>query len=533
MMNSIPTPSLSCLPLLLLLAACTEQVDVANDTSRSPEAAVQAISEAPAAASAQDPIIALRSTLMAAPLSVPRLYLAQDTAPPESPPGDILRLRARVRSEPDSHDARFALAEALRLDRDYAAAEQEYREAIRLTRDHPASHSGLARLLIVLDRSEEAAETLETALAATSPTSELYALRGAVAASRQKYDLAARSFRRAVDMDPASERGHFDLAFVLERQDSTAAAISALRRGLDHIPSSVSLRLEFAELLSATAAYEEAGEQLRLLLEADPALIPAYVALARIQRQRQNLASARKFVDAGLAIDASSVDLFAELGILLLEEGEEMEAISYLERAIYRDPDLLEACSALGRAYEQTGDRERAQIVREYAEHARDHEGEMRLFKTAIALDKSDAVAFFAAGKMYAHLVRPLAASQALEVGLQIIPDDIEALSNLGIVLLSLHQLPRAIETYERILALDSTMLSAYANLGGALLVSGELERAVATFERALEIKPDFAPIHMGLARAYEQLGRGEAAEASLAEFNRLRDAAAPETATD
>ena len=215
-----------------------------------------------------------------------------------------------------------------------------------------------------------------------------------------------------------------------------------------------------------------------------------------------------------------------EEGDQAVEEGKDLEAIPHLERAIYHDPDLLDACEALGRAYEHIGDTARAQIVLEYATHVRDHADEMLLFKTAIALDKTDAHAFFDAGRTYSHLARPLAASQALEVGLQIIPDNIEALSNLGLVLLSLQQLPRAIETYERILALDATALSAYANLGSALIVSGEPERALATYEEALEVDAEFAPFYMGLARAYEQLGRQEDARGALAEFKRLGAAA-------
>ena len=254
--------------------------------------------------------------------------------------------------------------------------------------------------------------------------------------------------------------------------------------------------------------------------------MPAILTLARLERQRGDSASARKIIDTGLSMDASNVDLIGELGILLLEAGQEQEAIPHLERAIYRDPDLIEVCSALARAYEMVGDSQRAGIVRQYADHVRDHEEEMRTFKTAIALDKTDASAFFEAGKTYSHLMRPMAASQALNVGLQIVPDNIEALNNLGLVLLSLQQIPRAIETFERIVALDSTVLSAHANLGSALIISGEPERALATFERAIEIQPDFAPLHMGLARAYERLGRQEAAAAATAEFRRLSEAA-------
>ncbi len=272
--------------------------------------------------------------------------------------------------------------------------------------------------------------------------------------------------------------------------------------------------------------HEQALEQLRSLIEANPSLTRAYLASARIHRQRGDMKSARDAVDAGLEIESSYADLIAELGILLVEEGRQEEAIPHLERAVISDPDLLEACSALGLAYERTGDLDRAQLVKEYTEHLRDHEEALRALKTSIALDKRDAAAFFSAGDLYTHLVRPMAAAQALEVGLQIVPDNIEALNNLGLVFLRTQQQPRAIETYERVLALDSTSVSAYANFASALAVSGQSERAIAAFQRALALDPDLTQGHLGLARLYEKLGRAEEAQAARSELERLGDSA-------
>ncbi len=526
MSASVMMNSLRALSLGLLLAACTQLENAADNPAPTPAQT----SAAPATTTGtHDPVVALRSTLMAAPLSAPRLFIAEELPGGDSPPGDILRLRAGVKAQADDSAARLALAEALRRNRDYAAAEEQYREAIRLAGNNPAAHAGLVRLLISVGRSDDAARALKAAAKAAAPTAELHFLGGQLAASQGDYDGAVASLNAAVDLDPGYERGHFHLANALEQQGSTSAAIAALRRGLDELPESIGLRLKLGKLLATTAAYDTALEQLRRLIEMDPSLTPAHVIMARIHRQRGDISAARKAIDASLEVEASSVDLFAELGLLLLDDGLAAEAISYLERAIYNDPDLLEACSALGRLYEAAGDGDRAQILLDYVEHLREHEAEVRAFKTAIALDKNDASAFFAAGSMYTHLMRPMAASQALEVGLQFVPDNLESLNNLGVVLLSMRQLPRAIEACERAIAFDSTFVAAYANLGRALAVSGEMERAIATFEHALMIEPDFAPAYMGLGRVYERLGRAEEAKAALARFERLAAESFPE----
>ena len=508
--------------ILALLCACTPEVDL-DDTERSDP--VESVSET-AAAGSEDAVIALRRSLMAAPLSVTRLYVTEEATDPGPPPGGILRLRAQVQADSSDHRARLALAEALRRDRDYAGAEEHYREAILLRSGHTGSYVGLARLLITLSRDDDAAEILEAAVNAARPTLQFHSLRGSLALRRERYDQAVASFREAVDMDPSRDRAHYDLAGALERQGSISTAITALRRGLAHVPGSIELSLRLAELLAATGDHDQALEMLRSLIEANPSLTRAYLASARIHRQRGDMEAARDAVDAGLEIESSYVDLIAELGILLVDGGQEGEAIPHLERAVISDPDLLEACSALGLAYERTGDLDRAQLVKEHTEHLRDHEEALRALKTSIALDRRDAAAFFAAGDLYTHLVRPVAAAQALEVGLRIVPDNTEALSNLGLVLLSLQQLPRAIETYEKVIALDPTSVSAYANLGNALAGSGQHERAIAAFQRALALDPDLAPAHLGLARLYEKLGRADEAQAARSEFERLRESA-------
>ena len=477
---------------------------------------------APASSSAVD-AAGLRSSLMSAPLSVPRIHVGEGVSEPDLPPGGLLRLRALVRADSSDRDSRYWLAEALRRDRDYRGAEEQFRAAVRLDPGHTDSWMGLTRTLAAVGRNDEAAAVLEEAEGAAPPTAGLHFLRGQLAARLERWEQAPAAFDRAAAIDPSRDRVHFELAETHLRQGLDSLAAAALRRGLDHIPDSIGLRLRLAELLSEAGDYVEALEQAARVARENPAFFPAYVAMARVHRRSGDLASAWAAVEAGMEIDSLKIDLAAERGILLVEEGRQAEAVPLLERAVSGDPDLLEACEALKQAYRRIGAEDKARLMAEYIEHLGDHREEIRRLKTAIALDQTDGAAFLGLGSLYSHLVRPLAASQALEVGLQILPGDVEALGNLAFVFLGMGQLPRAVETYERLLAIDSTRVSAHAGLGGALTLSGEPERAVAAFERALALEPGFAPAHMGLARVYGQLGRAEEAAAAMAEFERLR----------
>ena len=457
---------------------------------------------------------------MSAPLFVPRIHVVE-AGDPGPPPGGIPRLRARVQADSSDHLARFELAEALVRDGDYTRAQKQYRAAIRLQPAHAASYAGLARMLMLLSQDKDAAAILAAAARSARVTAEFHALSGKLALRQGHYEGAAAAFREAVDVDPSRAVHHYLLADALERQGSIPSGISALRRGLAHLPDSPGLRLRLVELLTLNGDYEEALAQSSELIAVRPSAT-AYVARSRIHRQLGNLAAARVAVEGGLETEPKNVDLTAELGTILSELGQQEEATDHLEDAVLRDPDLLEASSALVRAYEARGD-PRATIVGKYAEHLRHHEQELKSLKTAIALDNGDAAAFFSIGGLYAHVARPVAAAQALEVGLRIVPDQVEALSKLGTVLLTTQQLPRAMDTLERLLLLDSTSVSAHTHLAGAFAASGDPLKAVTGFQRALALDPEYAPAHLGLARAYEALGKTAAARSSLAAFERLR----------
>jgi len=70
--------------------------------------------------------------------------------------------------------------------------------------------------------------------------------------------------------------------------------------------------------------------------------------------------------------------------------------------------------------------------------------------------------------------------------------------------------LPAARERYYMAIELDEEFVEARANLGCVLAESGELDLAVAAFEGALLFHSDYPDVHYHLARALEELGRGD-----------------------
>jgi len=97
----------------------------------------------------------------------------------------------------------------------------------------------------------------------------------------------------------------------------------------------------------------------------------------------------------------------------------------------------------------------------------------------------------------------------------ELLPDDVQALSNLGAALQAIGQFDAAVVSYRRALEIKPDYAEAHHNMGLALQAIGQLDAAVASYLRALEIKPDYAEAHSTLGNVLIDLGQLDAAVAS------------------
>jgi Flp pilus assembly protein TadD len=85
------------------------------------------------------------------------------------------------------------------------------------------------------------------------------------------------------------------------------------------------------------------------------------------------------------------------------------------------------------------------------------------------------------------------------------VPDDFEAINNLGVVLKKLNRPDEALSAYEGAIAANPQYPFAYNNLGVLLMEQGKLKKAQGHLERAIELDRAYADPHLHLAILFEK----------------------------
>lgn len=152
-------------------------------------------------------------------------------------------LSVKLVATTDPAELAFQRAETAREKaRDTAAKEaaaELYRETIKLRRAYPAAHVGLARVLLDLERFNDALGAIDAAREAKPSYAEASAVEGRIYRENGSLDEAIRSFRRSIrEARGVQPEAHVGLARVLEDKGQFAEAVVELRKALDQLSDS-------------------------------------------------------------------------------------------------------------------------------------------------------------------------------------------------------------------------------------------------------------------------------------------------------
>jgi tetratricopeptide (TPR) repeat protein len=125
-------------------------------------------------------------------------------------------------------------------------------------------------------------------------------------------------------------------------------------------------------------------------------------------------------------------------------------------------------------------------------------------------------------GRQLARLGDFAAAGQQLRTAVQIRPDSIDALGELGLVLQNRKQYQEAVRCYERVLALQPGHALAHFNLAICRNHLGDRDGAVESLRATVRANPEFAWAYRTLGRLLLEMNQGAEARRYLEQALRL-----------
>ena len=130
------------------------------------------------------------------------------------------------------------------------------------------------------------------------------------------------------------------------------------------------------------------------------------------------------------------------------------------------------------------------------------------MFPTRLQLNPEFLSALSNLGALLGQQGRPDEAAACYRRLLQLQPADAVTCNNLGLTLYHQGKLDEAIASYGRALQLSPGYAQAYQNMGVALEQQERLDEAIACYQRALQTKPDFAEAYYSWGNVLRQQGK-------------------------
>ena len=264
-----------------------------------------------------------------------------------------------------------------------------------------------------------------------------------------------------------------------------------LHQTVNHDPGNSAHRLTLARHYIGLERYDEAGQQLRHLLEQrpdDPFIAYDY---ARCLLQQGKLDSARVWSDRCLLSNESFAGGWFLAGLIAEEQNQRPAAIDDFKHALTTDPRMHEAYSRIGRLYLEAGDYTQA----------------------ATYLTKSLDLVPFQSGAVrnladcYLFRNQPDPAIHWYQKVIQMGDADAKLYHNLGNALFLRQDYKAAVQQYQKSLQLQPSNAEVYYNLGNAFVRLNEDRKAVATYEQAIRLNTDQPDYFNNLALVRRKMG--------------------------
>jgi tetratricopeptide (TPR) repeat protein len=331
-------------------------------------------------------------------------------------------------------------------------------------------------LLLNLKRQPEAEQAIRDGLARAPESAVGHYHLGRILLEEGKGDEAAASLERAIAVNASFEPAYLALASMYESRQQQDRAIAVLRKYLQNVnPRNREIRHQLVRLYVATKDYKSARKELNDLLAEDPSDLDAQLRLALLYGEEKEYPKAIDLLTKILKARPTELKIRDYLGYLYEESKDTKKAIETYTFNVQLEPSYFEGHLHLGLLYYR---------LKQYPD-AITH------LNQAVAINPKQPEAHIVLGLTYLQKDQFDEAAQALEEGISHNPKSADLYFNLGTVYDKLNRFDDVVHAMETAIKLDPHHADALNYLGYSYAERGvKIDQALSLTKRAVALKP-------------------------------------------
>jgi tetratricopeptide (TPR) repeat protein len=266
----------------------------------------------------------------------------------DNQPAEASTLLAGLHAERPAHaDTLMFLGSAFEMQQKMPEALEAYRAALVADPSNPDRTLDYTRLLMDMDRNDEAIQIVRTGMGETSATAPLQLRLGAVEMNKNNYDAARDAFRAALEADPQLDAAYVGIAQTYAREANDIEAIRVLEDARQKLPGHYLLEYYFGLLASRLGREQEAILALEKAARLEPNSPDPSYELGKLYAAKQNWPQARPALEHVIELNPNSSSahyqlsrVYAHLGLSSKAEQEAKQTHTLLDAQ--RDKALRE-----------------------------------------------------------------------------------------------------------------------------------------------------------------------------------------------
>lgn len=241
-----------------------------------------------------------------------------------------------------------AAGEILFEHKDVEGSIRYFKKAIQLDPGDPVAHLKYAKLLMFIDKNQEAFTEINTVLRRNPYSGEAYFLKGMVYKNLKDTAKALSSFQTSVQVDPNYQPSFLQLgAIYAARKDSLALRYFENAYRADS--SDMIGRYSQAMFYQDNKLYEKAKAVYRKIILKDPQYSDAFFNTGWILMRQDSFEKAARQFDLVTRIDPTNAGAYYNRGVCYEILGRKKEALGDYNQALELDPEYTEARDAVKR----------------------------------------------------------------------------------------------------------------------------------------------------------------------------------------